>query len=1075
MLSWSYAHNCRAVAALRACFGAAPADRRRHLVAATVADDRCLLLFNDPAAPSAPEPLPSSDQGLRWVRWEHLPALDLAVEYPGPVLLLPGAAALRPELEQLGSRRFELAAALGLDAADPVLADTRRALVLSLERRLRTPGSHEAGLTSAALETAIRRLRFANLLKDQPVSGLLAVLPGPELAYCVEEATLVFASLPDLNRPEGLFLCATVERPEDLADAVAGCPVAPFVLGPLGALCRNALGIVDLSGLLDEALRLQDWAGSAPPTAAWLDEHGQSALAQGLHDLCDPFAAVARELREGPATWSAGRTGTLNGLEAAYATVGNRAARHWQARGHERVLAVAHTRLTQHLDAQCQTPGPAQAFNRALRCWYQATPDDTAQTEPLRETRDLLARFAFELGGRQGFVAGPLLSTRAEHFDFAANVLQELADAGALSQPVLTELRARAGASRAEAGAPWLPEPRPGGPADAALRGLLERALVIAELHEEALRLDSAGGDPDRRARELRDVARRIRELPALFGAPPHERTTLRRACAGAATAVDQLAGRLSGIPDVAVTLGTPRIEMPTDERAAAPIFYVTVANVGRRTALDVAVRPLPSPQHQVLGGLQVVRRIASLAPQRAETIEFQLRPRTTGRVVLDFLVRYGDPDGHPHEKRVGLFLDVAAPARARAATEPFDYPEHPVLDAERLHGQREALHNVLRRLAHPGSSIQNLVLRGPRGGGKTSFLKVLAALIRDPSVRPLFDVSPEWAPALDRFVPVLASAADVAGEPRLVQTFFSRLLAQLGTGLGLATESAVGEAAARLQRCSDDPTHATFAAAVQDLFALAANGGRPLFLVDEFEVFNETAAPGFLSRFRTLLNGNPWMSWIVGSARPIPLDVPESPLRNILEEVRLRPLDYVDVRALIVEPVGEGTFDEPAVQEVFNACGGHPRITKMLCRRLAQRHDPGLHDRVRRDQVVAAELDLLRSWAERPAKSDLFPFWNDLGNLDRALLIAIGRAGRPLSAEEASGSLRADARLPDKVRVAAEPAAVTPALAELEAGWLLQAVDGRFDFQVPLFKAWLEVAILPRPAESWFGTEAPS
>jgi outer membrane protein assembly factor BamB len=487
----------------------------------------------------------------------------------------------------------------------------------------------------------------------------------------------------------------------------------------------------------------------------------------------------------------------------------------------------------------------------------------------------------------------------------------------------------------------------------------------------------------------------------------------------------------LQGRAQLTMVLRTRRVVAATRDI----VLVVTLNNVGRAPASDVAIELLPGTGYVVSDGLA---EIGVLPAGRTADVELRARPSSAVDAFrAEFRVSYDDRE---RAGKTELFADrvrlVAPPDVFRPIPNPYATGKPLRAGSPVFFGREDVFAFIQENLC--GQAGENLlVLVGQRRMGKTSILRQLQLRLGE------------------AMIPVFVDCQGVGMEPGMACLLYD---ISLEVQRGLA-ENGVSVELPPLADFEARPTHVferRLLAAVQ----AELEDRTLLLLLDEFEELEARVRNGDLeekvfSYLRHLMQHLEGISFVLaGTHRLEDLTADYwSGLFNIALYRQVGLLDENAARRLIGEPVSDYglVYDDLAIDKMLKATGGHPHFLQLLCHTLVN-----IHNRERVNYVTVGDVNQALQEMLGLGEAHLAFLWETAMPQERAILAALARlisAGEPGTARVVT-DLLADRGL----RI--DLADVSRILQRLKAQDLLREAGERrscYEFQVDLVRLWIE------------------
>ena len=252
------------------------------------------------------------------------------------------------------------------------------------------------------------------------------------------------------------------------------------------------------------------------------------------------------------------------------------------------------------------------------------------------------------------------------------------------------------------------------------------------------------------------------------------------------------------------------------------------------------------------------------------------------------------------------------------------------------------------------------------------------------------------------------------------------------------------------LQSCLPEPL--VDVRSLGDLWKVALSGKPIVLLLDEADklvVADQEAHPKWklFGALRWLVNSGRVQLVLSGekSLRSAMLD-PTSPLFNLVNEILLRPLDYISLKELVTRPMRlmeiELSDEQLIVQQIFEFTSGHPNVAQRLCHRLIEH----LTDEEKR-RITPDDVNTIVNMPAFQRVDFLGTFWEAASPLEKiiSLLMTNDTSVRTLDSVHQALALRC--QLSPKVREVDES---LQRLVDLRS--ILRATQTGYEFAVTAF-----------------------
>jgi len=454
--------------------------------------------------------------------------------------------------------------------------------------------------------------------------------------------------------------------------------------------------------------------------------------------------------------------------------------------------------------------------------------------------------------------------------------------------------------------------------------------------------------------------------------------------------AIDQtrsLARELQGNPQFVVELSTPSVAQ--HEKNA---LTFVIRNIGRVEAKTVQIELARSDYFRLVEESSI-KEIAAVPPETEARQQFFIVPIGEHNFPVQLKIAYRDSHQQLQTRQHEFLVAVSSLDKG-----PFQHKDNPYVygvplqDYHLFYGRRQELESLLSHLA--GGRPQNVLLRGARRTGKTSFLNMLKAIIRDDkNARKWFSVPEEWNSALDHLQVIFLDLQHIERqEGTLSPTLFYKAILNSIDALGWANNrvrTLVSET-----NISTSQFESALATVLQE-----HTGMHFVLLVDEFDVVDTIADKTFYANLRHIISTIQRVTWIITSALGLYKEVRdyESPLFNVFKITDLKRLEREAAKALVCDPwrsQGQKSrravlqFTDDAVDTILYETGCYPYFIQLLCSAIVDHANS-----VRTNYVLQSTVSTVieRIIAPHSAAYEHFAYLWDWSNaIDKVILLTL-------------------------------------------------------------------------------------
>jgi hypothetical protein len=396
--------------------------------------------------------------------------------------------------------------------------------------------------------------------------------------------------------------------------------------------------------------------------------------------------------------------------------------------------------------------------------------------------------------------------------------------------------------------------------------------------------------------------------------------------------------------------------------------------NTGRGTAQNLELRPMPSPEYEILDG---ACGVGVLSPGEETRAEVRLGPRTAPdqrRFRALFEIHYADPRGEDQCESFADSIELLEPA-GKFTHIPNPYVVGIPLSAgsPMFFGREDVMTFLLEQLA--AAHRNNLVLIGPRRTGKSSLLKQLPLRLGGD------------------FLPVYLDGQSLALDPGL-----PAFLHAVACEISLAMEARGWTVPApELSAFAINPT-AEFERVFLSAVRRQLGECHLLLLLDEFEELESAARRGTLDAaifpfLRHLMQHAQNLSVIFCGTHRLEELASDywSVLFNISLYRRIGFLSREEAIRLIQDPVAEYGMrcDDLALEKIWRVTAGHPYFLQLICHSLVNRHN-----RQQRSYVTVADVNAAVEEILTTGEAHFVYLWLDSTRDQKLALYAMSRLG---------------------------------------------------------------------------------
>ncbi len=402
--------------------------------------------------------------------------------------------------------------------------------------------------------------------------------------------------------------------------------------------------------------------------------------------------------------------------------------------------------------------------------------------------------------------------------------------------------------------------------------------------------------------------------------------------------------------------------------------MVLSLRNAGRASAQNLELRPMPSPEYDILGG---VRGVGVLSPGEEAQVEVRLEPRTPPdqrRVRVLFEIRYTDPRGGDQCESFADSIELLEPSgKFNRIPNPYVVGIPLSAGSPMFFGREDVMQFLLEQLA--AAHRNNLVLIGPRRTGKSSLLKQLPPRLGGD------------------FLPVYLDGQSLALDPGL-----PAFLHAVACEISLAMEARGWTIPApELSAFALNPT-AEFERGFLSAARRQLGECHLLLLLDEFEELEFAVRRGTLDAsifpfLRHLMQHAENLSVIFCGTHRLEELASDywSVLFNISLYRRIGFLSREEAIRLIQEPVAEYGMrcDDLALEKIWRVTAGHPYFLQLICHSLVNRHN-----RQRRSYVTVADVNAAVEEILTTGEAHFVYLWMDSTRDQKLALYAMSRLG---------------------------------------------------------------------------------
>jgi hypothetical protein len=402
----------------------------------------------------------------------------------------------------------------------------------------------------------------------------------------------------------------------------------------------------------------------------------------------------------------------------------------------------------------------------------------------------------------------------------------------------------------------------------------------------------------------------------------------------------------------------------------------ISIKNEGMNPVKNVEITIQNSPEYTIQDNNH---KIIDFIQQNKElTTEFIICPKKKNYINLVYIITCGDLIMKKSEILIFIqheqFTEIKNPYN-------FTNPAQ-----EKMFFDREELFSWIEGNMKGSGIYQNILLRGQRRTGKTSFLKELEKKSDETTVYIFFDF--ELYPGLtdDEFLFEISQKLHQCIANSSVPPDYFEFIKKSYLAFGNYIRTTMGQFS-----------------------------GKVILILDEFDkvemkIQENLFKPGFLLFLRGFLQHTPEISAIVSGN----FDFNKLPVRwqeffSIFSSKRIGALDEDSATKLITEPVKDTLiYDRYAIQKIFEYSGGNPYFIQLICHTLILY----INDSKKEYLVEAEDVNfVIFEKATQKAEATLQLTWNELSDNEKDILYALScmriKSGRYIELKELEENLK--------------------------------------------------------------------
>jgi hypothetical protein len=402
----------------------------------------------------------------------------------------------------------------------------------------------------------------------------------------------------------------------------------------------------------------------------------------------------------------------------------------------------------------------------------------------------------------------------------------------------------------------------------------------------------------------------------------------------------------------------------------------ISVKNEGMNPAKEVEITIQNSPEYTIKDNNQII--LDSIQQNKELTTEFTISPKKENYINLTYRIRCGDITIEKSEILVFVqheqFTEIENPYN-------FTNPAR-----EEMFFDREELFSWIEGNMKGSGIYQNILLRGQRRTGKTSFLKELEKKSDDTTVYIFFDF--ELYPGLtdDEFLFEIAQKLHQYVTNHNAPPDYFEFIKKSYLAFGNYFRTIVSQFS-----------------------------GKIILILDEFDkvemkMQENLFKPGFLLFLRGFLQHTANFSAIVsGNFDFNTLSTHWQEFFSIFSSKRIGALDEDSATQLITKPVKDTlVYDHYAVQKILEYSGGNPYFIQLICHTIIR-----YINETKKEYLVEAEdvNVVIFEKASQKAEATLQLTWNELSNSEKNILYALScmriNLGRYIELKELEENLK--------------------------------------------------------------------